>query len=752
MSLLLPSRLLVLLALLGAALPAASQAPGPLPGPEDREVLFAAHRVPGELLPRPPEAEGLQDDYDALDYELSVWLDVENERIEGENLIRFEPLAEPFPTLELDLHSPNMEVLAVQVLSPAGVSASFEHADDKVLVHFEPPLAGLSEPARVGVAYQGVPRELSFGTLTFSQHGDPPAPLIYSLAEPDLARGWWPSKDRPDDKVLMTIHVEAPEDLVVVSNGLEQSREPGRPGHLITTWSTRYPITTYLVSIAVSDFESWSDTYETLHPLTADPVSMPITHWAWPEKLAQAQEDWNVTLPMMEFYSDAYGEYPFLEEKYGHGMIRLSGAMEHQTATSYGAALVRGDHRFDFVVAHELAHQWWGDLVSPSDFDSIWLNEGFASWSEALWFEQRDGWSRYRDYMVRSLAPRSVEFPGTVHAPDGIFNDTVYHKGAWVLHMLRWVLGQPATRPDAEALLETLRAWGEAEAYDSASTDRFVDFVSTRSGPRFGAPLADWFFPQWVFREGRPAYGVGWSAAPQPAGTFRLHLRVEQVQAGETYAMPVLVRIEAPSGTIEEVVWNDQALTDYEWELDEAPTAVSWDPDDWVLKFVEATDVDADDDGWPDWLDGCPLVPNPEQEDADGNGVQDACQEGLDFDGDGILNEDDCAPNDAEAWTEPVADSLLFVRWDAAAEAAVLRFEHPDAGLERPYRANVSRGDLDLARGALAPIDAACAAASVEAEEWVDELPGERVYYLAFPEHGCTAPVSGSFLDADTCR
>ena len=368
--------------------PAAAQV-DELPGPraEDRAVLFGPHAgLRPELLRPLPVTLGVQDDFDALRYDLSVFLDVDEARVEGSCLVTFTPIADPLPAIALDLRSATMIVSAVSLESAHGAAVDHAHADHLLTINFDPPLTGVRDPVVVRVEWAGAPRQLSFGTLRFDTHGDPEVPLIYSLAEPYLARDWWPSKDRPDDKADVRLSVDAPEELVVVSNGLQVERvaSPGAPDRAVTTWESRYPISTYLVSIAATNYETWTDVYQTLSPLDGAPADVPVTYWAWPEKADEAREDWSVTVPMMDFFGDAYGEYPFWEEKYGHAMIRMSGAMEHQTATSYGAALVRGDHRYDFVVAHELAHQWWGDLVGPTSFDSIWLNEGFASWAEAL--------------------------------------------------------------------------------------------------------------------------------------------------------------------------------------------------------------------------------------------------------------------------------------------------------------------------------------------------------------------------------
>jgi len=716
------------------------------PAPPSREMLdLVRHSRP--LVPaaeRKLAAFAGQADVDVLAYDLTLFLDLANQRIDGQNAVSFvvAPAVPSVAELVLDLDD-KLVVGAVTYNGTPVPPANVSLQNQVLRIGLSPPLAQGDPAATVVINYGGQPRVLGFGTLTFAQHGTPPEPVIFTLSEPDLGRGWWPSKDVPDDKALVTTHIEAPDNLVVVSNGTELSRGPGRPGHSITTWRESYPISTYLVAVSASNYETWQDTYVAL-----DLTPMPVQHWAYPEQKAAAVIDFSGTVSMIDYFALAFNEYPFLQEKYGHVMIPLGGAMEHQTATSYGAQLVQGKHAYDWVVAHELAHQWWGNHVGPRTWDSIWLNEGFATYSEMLWWESMYGRQPYLDYL-RSRDPLSWgggDFPGTVHAPDALFNNTVYDKGAWVLHMLRWVLGQPSPSPGQAAILPVLRDHDSSHAYGSAATDEFASTASAHAGQDLS-----WFFDEWVHRVGRPDYAVGWAAAPQANGSYELLLRVVQRQAGATYRMPVLVRIVSPSGTVDQIVSNDLALTDYTWPLAEAPTSVTWDPDGWVLKRLTPVSIDRDGDGWADWLDGCPDVPNPKQEDADGNGVQDACQVNLDFDGDGILNQNDCAPADKGVWTVPTAVTLLLAHKDAAGKPALDFVNPPPAAGERAYASDLVNGSLDLLLSTGTIADAACLALGF-AGTYVDAAPGAgNVYYQAFPWNGC-APKDAGGKPLSACR
>jgi hypothetical protein len=725
-----------------------AHADGLHPTREDREVLFKSEAR--RLLPLPPTPVVLaeQDDVDVVDYDLTLVLDPATSQLEGACRVTFTVASgvASVSELVLDLYSGGLTVDGVDALRPTSGPLTFTHGGDVLRVTLLAPLGAGDGQAEVVVRYRGTPGPMAFGGPMFRVRDG--VPLVATLSESKLARNWWPCKDRPDDKATVTMRVEAPAELRVASNGEHggpPTPSPTRPGFAMTTWREAYPISTYLVSLALTDYVSWAESYRSVDGLR----DMQVVYYAYPEREAAAREDWNITVPVLEYFSRVFYEYPFLEEKYGHAMFEFSGAMEHQTMTSYGSALVTGDHRYDFVVVHEAAHQWWGDHVGPASWQSLWLNEGFATYCQALWVEAQAGRGEYLQEMRELDYFRSCggDFTGTVHAPvdddqdgwpDGRASWTVYNKGAWVLHMLRWVLGQPSADPVPEVIFDVLRRHGRAHPYAAASTD---DFQRTAE-ETFPGGLA-WFFDQWVHRTGRPRYEVGWSAAPQPGGSSVVHLRVRQTQ-GETFRMPVLVRVSFTDGTSLDwgPVWNETPLADYQIPVNRPVSRVDWDPDGWILKCVTGVEIDFDGDGWPDFLDGCPEVPNPEQEDLDGVGGQDACQVGIDYDADGSLNEADCAPADALAWTAPPDTILLRVRKRPTGEIDLAFSNLPDAAGQRAPATDVDIGQLARLRS-LRSVAATslCLARAVDAPEMRDPstIVAGGTYFLAYPWNGCAA-------------
>ncbi|HKQ98696.1 MAG TPA: M1 family aminopeptidase, partial [Candidatus Polarisedimenticolia bacterium] len=544
------------------------------------------------------------------------------------------------------------DVMAISsIVTSTGTPLTFSRGSNLVTVTLDRAYAP-GELVDYTVAYGGTPPSVNFGgyAFSFTTHGALSAPIISSLSEHIFAPAWWPCIDRPDDKAIVDMDLTVPTTLTGVSNGRLINTIVNGDGTRTTQWRSDYPISTYLVSVAISNYVTWTDFYT---PVTGGPV-MPVQHWVYPEHETAAREDLNVTVPMLTFFSTLFGEYPFVAEKYGHAIFPFGGGMEHQTVTSYGGSLIRGDHRYDWIVAHELAHQWWGDAVGPDEWPEIWLNEGFATYGEALWSEYLGGPAALRNYVV-SLDSRP--FCGTVYnpvAPCDLFGNTVYDKGGWVLHMLRHVVGDTA-------FFQGMRNYYTTYNGATATTGNFRAVMEAVSGKNLQA-----FFDRWVYQGGEPIYRNGWRAAQTPAG-WVVHLRIEQTQAGNTFTMPIDVRVVTNTTTHNFVVQNSGAAQDIALPpIPLQPTGVSLDPDFWILRtLVAMTLPDADADGVPDTADNCTAVANPAQDNLDGDTLGDACDG--DIDGDGRANASDCAPLDVTAADPPGGEATGVTVGDASA-------------------------------------------------------------------------------------
>ncbi len=501
-----------------------------------------------------PSKSGPMDAYDVTFYDLALEVDSVAQTVAGTGGMKAVVLADSLTTVQLNL----LDNLAVQEVRSAGLPVPFTHAGDVLE-------AGLDR-----TYFQG-----EFFTIEVDYGGDPAGdyfgwavarnlPLVWTLSEPYGAREWWPCKDLNTDKAdSVDLHVTVQDPMIVASNGLlVETTVPG-PGWTTYHWQERYPIATYLVSLAIHPYAVFSDTYVGLQGQV-----MPVTNYVTPDLLATAVNGYAPTVDMIAAFADAFGEYPFIAEKYGHAHFTWGGGMEHQTCTSMYTSLYQ-----ESIISHELAHQWWGDMITCADFGHIWLNEGFATWSEAYWREVSEGLAAYHADMesTRYLGAGSV----FVYDPTDfqvIFNYyTTYAKASWVVHMLRHVLGD-------EGFFASLAAYRQQFAFSSATTEEFQAVCEGISGLDLGP-----FFAQWVYGQYYPVYETSFAAVPAGAG-YRLDVRIAQTQTNAgVFTMPLDLRVGTAGGTFDFVVQNDQAVQWYSLEVPFEPQVVELDPEDWVL-------------------------------------------------------------------------------------------------------------------------------------------------------------------------
>lgn len=481
---------------------------------------------------------------------------------------------DPCPELLLDL----VDVLPVDSVFLNGAAVPCLHDGGQLHVLPAQPLPPNSA-ARLDIFYHGSPPEDPFGGLHFATHWDSaagypdPAPVIYTLGETNYAPDWWPCKDVTYDKFTTDLYCTVPDTLFVASNGTLVETTP-EPGHEHTAhWRESYPIATYLVALDVSNYAGWSDTYVSRNSA----IRMPVVYYSFPEDRAKARAAWSRTPEMIATFARLFGEYPFVGEKYGMVEITYSGAMENQTITAYDSADLNYDqYNNEETVSHELAHQWWGDLVTPATWDHIWLNEGFATYGEGLWFEHTGGAEALRQYMASCDPPEQFEFQGPIVPPLFPFSSTTYQKAAWVLHALRHVLGD-------DTFFAALRHYRERFAFGVASTDSLRQVLEDDSGRDLLG-----FFQSWIYGTGRPKYNVQWTWNGSPGAPGTLDVLVQQTQAESVFVMPVDLSIQFAGGAASQMrrVQNTQRIQDFVFREIRRPSGVTWDPGGWILKRV----------------------------------------------------------------------------------------------------------------------------------------------------------------------
>lgn len=506
-------------------------------------------------------------DWDVYYYDLDFSFDIDSGLIYGRTEIHFKSTSSDLEQFELNLQS-NMSVDSVYL---NGVS--FSHSSNILSISLDGSYA-VDESISVGIYYHGHPPEsdfhgFRFGTQDYTEDG---IPMLSSLSEPFGARFWWPCKDIPSDKAdsaRITITVE--EELTAVANGLLTSLTDNGDGTKTWVWEHKYPICTYLISVAITEYEYWNDTFH-----FADGDSMLLEYWIYPsDATIRNIARWNKTSTMLEVFNDAFGKYPFSDEKYGMAQFNWGGgAMEHQTCSSMGIST-------EPVIAHELAHQWWGNLVTCSDFRHIWINEGFATYSEAIYYGALYGEDSY-NWVMSSI---DLDYEGTVYRANlsnlwSIFDYIVYGKGAWVLHMLRHVIGD-------EIFFETLTQFRQTYQHSNASTEDFQAVAEAVWGQDL-----EWFFDQWIYGFGKPNYRWWWNATPLDAsGNSEVSIHIDQTQSGHepTFRMPIDLTFESPDDDTSLVIWDFLREQDFTIQLDFEPTAVLFDPDVWIHKLSSQT-------------------------------------------------------------------------------------------------------------------------------------------------------------------
>jgi len=432
------------------------------------------------------------------------------------------------------------------------------------------------ESFQLVVSYDGPTVSGFFGSIEWTDAGISPwwvnDPMVYTLSQPYYAYTWWPAKDGDvgdpgdyADKFTLDTHITAPSQFSTAGMGTLTGIDAVPGGKSRYNYSHNYEIPTYLVAFATSLFNTYSQTWN------YGPHSMPVEiMFTQGNDSAQARADWFVTLPMLTAFSDLLGIYPFVDEKYGMYEFGFGGGMEHQTNTGQLAA--PGYTGLEWLTAHELMHQWFGDFVTCRTWHDIFINEGMASYGEALWEENQNGFAALAAYQTGDNMPSTVN--DTVYVYDvsdanRIFDtDMTYLKGSWVFHMLRGYLGDAAF---FSAMQDFLSWYGES----GATTEDLRASVEASTGESLTQ-----FFSQWIYNPGAPDYRYSWRS-DSVNGQDYLRLRIRQTQPEPVYQMPVRVKA---NGSDELVAQNTMLDQYFVIPTGSSTGSIAFDPDRWILR------------------------------------------------------------------------------------------------------------------------------------------------------------------------
>ena len=423
---------------------------------------------------------------------------------------------------------------------------------------------------RLTVEYNGRPQDSEYRSFAYDSYNS--QPMIWTLSSVFGARAWWPCKDVPSDKPdSIDIRVTVPNELIVASNGsLQQTKITGN--RTTYWWHEKYPIATYLVFLAIHPYEMHYDHY--IYNSGAD--TMAINFYSFSGNYDANYRINNLVKDMIGCFSELFGEYPFVDEKYGQADFLWSGGMEHQTCTTYG-------RWSEGLFAHEIAHQWWGDMITCDSFHHIWLNEGFASYSEALWFEYAYPPYTASDYQMMYQLYLG---PGTVYVEhpenENIFDSGLsYVKGSWVLHMLRHVVGD-------DIFFDILKAYNDSpnNKYGTATSEEFQAICEQISGMDL-----DKFFYQWIYEEYFPVYSFLWNWIPN-GSNYNIDLEIRQEQTNYTFQMPIDITVTTVDGETTTIVWDSLSTQTFQLTTSSEPINLELDKNNWILKRIHENFVD----------------------------------------------------------------------------------------------------------------------------------------------------------------
>ncbi|MBK9213909.1 MAG: T9SS type A sorting domain-containing protein [Saprospiraceae bacterium] len=442
-------------------------------------------------------------------------------------------------SIEFDLHND----LSVSSIEFRGGSVPFTHSNNLLVADLQTTVAsGMNES--ISVTYSGVPPTSGFGSFTQTTHGSPAAGIIWTLSEPYGAKDWWPCKQNLNDKIdSIRIEVTVPSPNKVASNGILESVTPNG-GFETYTYVHNYPIAAYLVAFAATNYVFYEDN------TTIGGQNLTTENYVYPESVVAFQQNTPLLHPVMQYFSNTFGNYPFLSEKYGHTQCGFGGGMEHQTNSFVGNASLG-------LLTHELAHQWFGDKVTCGSWQDIWLNEGFASYLTALTYEQgiQSSWWDWKNNVnnnITSLTNGSVYVPATDTLNTGrVFNSRLsYNKGAYALHMIRWKIGDAAFFSAINNYLNDASI-----AYKYAKTPQLKQYFEAASG----TSLTE-YFSDYVYGEGHPTYTFTWYQDPI---TKVLQVKVNQTTSHPSvgfFDMKLHLRAQSIGGlAVEDLIFENTA-------------------------------------------------------------------------------------------------------------------------------------------------------------------------------------------------
>jgi aminopeptidase N len=535
----------------------------------------------GEAPKAPPYQWPRSHNYDVQHYRISVSFDWTTKSVIGETTVTLKPFVNDFKEIELD--AGEMKIKSASLAG--GAPLKFDYRDNEKLFI---KLDRAYEPANtiaVTISYTAAPKK----GLTFilPSESDPTRPhQIWSQGEARTNHYWFPCYDYPNDKATTELVATVDSKYKVISNGSLVSSVPDSSGKQKTWhWKMDQPYSSYLVSIIVGEYAE----------VTGQFKGKPVISYVYPDQVENGQISLGKLPQMVAFFSEKTGyDYPY--PKYVETMVRdFGGAMENITATTMTDTAVHDkrahiDISSDEIASHELAHQWFGDLVTCRDWGEIWLNESFATFMEALWNEHEKGRDDYLYEMYNNQqAYYQAWFQGNrrpivtrrYEDPDGLFDTYAYPRGGAVLNMLRFVLGE-------DRFWKAIHHYLKTNEWRNVETAQLNIAIEEATGQNLG-----WFFDEWVYRMGHPEFDITSSYD----GAKTLKLMVKQTQkpddkrpwfsSPDFFTMPVDIAVTTASGEKVHRVLIDQPEKEFTFDVESKPLIVNFDRGNYLIKRVK---------------------------------------------------------------------------------------------------------------------------------------------------------------------
>jgi aminopeptidase N len=525
----------------------------------------------------------VSDNYDVKYYRCRWNINPAVNKISGDITMYFMPQS-PIDSLQMDASI----ALSIDSVWHHQTKINFSQETGDVLeIKFPTTISGLDS---ITVFYHGVPQSSGFGSFTQSTHGPSNAPVVWTLSEPYGARDWWPCKMTLTDKAdSIDTYITVPPGNKAASNGLLKEIIP-QDTNFTYHWKHRHPIAAYLIAQAVTNYSSYTDTAQLQHG------TMPVLYYTYPEDSADSRTTDGQLLKIIHYYDSLFVPYSFADEKYGHAQFGWGGGMEHQTMSFVGGFPI-------YLLVHELAHQWFGDRVTCGSWRDIWLNEGFAVYCSAISQATLFGPSFFTSWQsqtinnIISVANGSVYVDDTTSVARVFDGRLTYNKGSYLLHMLRWKLGD-------SLFFQGLRNYlnDPALAYSFAKTNMLQQHLESVSNK----PLAD-FITQWFYGQGYPSYLVLY----EQQANKQLKITINQTTSDNSvpfFEMPVPITFKAPGKDTTVVFDHTSSGQVFYVNLNFVPDSILFDPD---MHILSAKNRVEEENAYLRSLQSIVVYPNP---------------------------------------------------------------------------------------------------------------------------------------------